>query len=337
MLGQALGLPLFMLLFTFVGLAVTSATVTIFGNMISDPIALASQLPGLAPKCLALLGEDTSCSCRFESLLHGHCPGCRKSPACCSFLLLAFLLLSEGSHNMLHGNLCLSEAAERERKQDCFVVCAHMSPSSGLVLATITTNLAANAVPAANALVNLNPRVFSFTKSAVAMAIVALITRPWLLISSSKVSVMASLPSKALQQHVAQCQQRWLSHLQQHDLQNEPPAELLQQLCLMCLYKNSAASAPAIKLPLKPKWSRNLHTNCFAAKVAFFRRTVNQAGDQLPQLAPQALLDTCFSEQCPAPLKPAAPCYRASYSRGSLATQSCWGLWAVSCWQTTML
>eukprot|EP00891_Asterochloris_glomerata_P007041 jgi/Astpho2/7041/e_gw1.00107.50.1_t len=110
-LGQALGLPLFMLLFTFVGLAVTSATVTIFGNMISDPIALASQLPGLAPKCLALLG---------------------------------------------------------------------------LVLATITTNLAANAVPAANALVNLNPRVFSFTKSAVAMAIVALITRPWLLISSSK-------------------------------------------------------------------------------------------------------------------------------------------------------
>ena len=61
MLGQALGLPLFMLLFTFVGLAVTSATVTIFGTMVSDPIALASQLPGLAPKCLALLGEDTSC------------------------------------------------------------------------------------------------------------------------------------------------------------------------------------------------------------------------------------------------------------------------------------
>ena len=70
-------------------------------------------------------------------------------------------------------------------------MCAHTCPFSGLVLATITTNLAANAVPAANALVNLNPRFFSFTKSAVAMAVVALITRPWLLISSSKVSLIA--------------------------------------------------------------------------------------------------------------------------------------------------
>ena len=51
-------------------------------------------------------------------------------------------------------------------------------------------------MPAANALVNLNPRIFSFTKSAVAMAVVALITRPWLLISSSKVSVMARLPGR---------------------------------------------------------------------------------------------------------------------------------------------
>ena len=89
-------------------------------------------------------------------------------------------------------------------------MCSSGSPRSGLVLATITTNLAANAVPAANALVNLNPRVFSFTKSAVAMAVVALITRPWLLISSSKVSVMASLPGRALQQHAARYLQRWL-------------------------------------------------------------------------------------------------------------------------------
>ncbi len=38
--GQAAGLPLFMALFTFIGLAVTSATVVIFGRPISDPIEL---------------------------------------------------------------------------------------------------------------------------------------------------------------------------------------------------------------------------------------------------------------------------------------------------------
>jgi NCS1 family nucleobase:cation symporter-1 len=46
-LGQALGLPLPMALFAFIGVAVTSATVTIYGEAIWDPVALASRMGGL--------------------------------------------------------------------------------------------------------------------------------------------------------------------------------------------------------------------------------------------------------------------------------------------------
>eukprot|EP00897_Mesotaenium_endlicherianum_P002043 jgi/Mesen1/1867/ME000143S00920 len=54
--GQAVGLPLFMAAFTFVGLAVTSATVAIFGRSISDPIALLGQIKGFLPVVLSLAG-----------------------------------------------------------------------------------------------------------------------------------------------------------------------------------------------------------------------------------------------------------------------------------------
>lgn len=46
MLGQALGLPLFMTLFAFVGIAVTSATVVIYGEAIPDPTVLLGRLGG---------------------------------------------------------------------------------------------------------------------------------------------------------------------------------------------------------------------------------------------------------------------------------------------------
>lgn len=45
-LGQALGLPLFMTLFAFVGIAVTSATVVIYGEAIPDPTVLLGRLGG---------------------------------------------------------------------------------------------------------------------------------------------------------------------------------------------------------------------------------------------------------------------------------------------------
>tara|TARA_R110002124_G_scaffold151207_9_gene318040 strand:+ start:453 stop:1952 length:1500 start_codon:yes stop_codon:yes gene_type:complete len=54
-IGQALGLPLPMALFAFIGVAVTSATVTIFGEAIWDPVQLAGKMGGTAT-VLALCG-----------------------------------------------------------------------------------------------------------------------------------------------------------------------------------------------------------------------------------------------------------------------------------------
>ncbi|TNE38956.1 MAG: nitrate reductase [Alphaproteobacteria bacterium] len=45
-LGQAIGLPLPMALFAFIGVAVTSATVVIFGEAIWDPVQLAGRMGG---------------------------------------------------------------------------------------------------------------------------------------------------------------------------------------------------------------------------------------------------------------------------------------------------
>lgn len=45
--GQAIGLPLPMALFAFISVAVTSATVTIYGEAIWDPVALAGRMGGM--------------------------------------------------------------------------------------------------------------------------------------------------------------------------------------------------------------------------------------------------------------------------------------------------
>lgn len=47
MLGQAIGLPIPMALFAFIGVAVTSATVTIYGEAIWDPVALSGRMGGM--------------------------------------------------------------------------------------------------------------------------------------------------------------------------------------------------------------------------------------------------------------------------------------------------
>src|SRR6202008_4282980 len=44
MLGQALGLPPTMTFYSFIGIAVTSATLIIFGQAIWDPVAVLSRL-----------------------------------------------------------------------------------------------------------------------------------------------------------------------------------------------------------------------------------------------------------------------------------------------------
>ncbi|KAG6500890.1 purine-uracil permease NCS1-like [Zingiber officinale] len=109
-LGQA-GLPLFMGAFTFLGLAVTSATESIFGRVISDPIHLLGQIGGLPTTVVAILG---------------------------------------------------------------------------ISLAIVTTNIAANVVAPANALVNLSPSAFTFRRGALLTAFLGIAFQPWRLLSSSE-------------------------------------------------------------------------------------------------------------------------------------------------------
>jgi len=52
--GQALGLPLTMTAFSFIGIAVTAATVVVFGKAIWDPVALVTRLTGDIPALLIL-------------------------------------------------------------------------------------------------------------------------------------------------------------------------------------------------------------------------------------------------------------------------------------------
>jgi NCS1 family nucleobase:cation symporter-1 len=62
MLGQAIGLPAPMALFSLVGVAVTSATVVIYGKAIWDPVDLAGRMEGIAVAIgLAIITIDTLC------------------------------------------------------------------------------------------------------------------------------------------------------------------------------------------------------------------------------------------------------------------------------------
>jgi NCS1 family nucleobase:cation symporter-1 len=108
MIGQALGLPPAMVLFSFIGIAVTSATVIIFGEAIRDPVALLS---------------------RFESPV-----------------VVAISLVS-------------------------------------LILATLTTNIAANVVSPANDFANLSPKHINFVKGGLITAVVGIMMMPWKLLS----------------------------------------------------------------------------------------------------------------------------------------------------------
>ncbi len=54
--GQALGLPVTMAVFAFIGAAVTNATVVIFGERIADPVLLLSRVGGPATVVIAMLG-----------------------------------------------------------------------------------------------------------------------------------------------------------------------------------------------------------------------------------------------------------------------------------------
>jgi len=55
---------------------------------------------------------------------------------------------------------------------------------AGLILATLTTNIAANVVAPANAMVNAAPRSLTFTAGGVITALVGLLSMPWKLYDS---------------------------------------------------------------------------------------------------------------------------------------------------------
>jgi NCS1 family nucleobase:cation symporter-1 len=107
-LGQALGLPTTMALYSFIGVAVTSASVVLFGEPVWDPVAL--------------LG-------RF------HQP------------LIAFVALI------------------------------------ALLIATLTTNVAANVVSPSNDFANLNPQRISFRTGGMITGVVGVFMMPWKLLS----------------------------------------------------------------------------------------------------------------------------------------------------------
>jgi len=108
-IGQALGLPIPMVLLAFVSVAVTSTTVVVFGELIWDPVVLAGRMGGAA----AILG-------------------------------LVFLLL-----------------------------------------ATMTTNLAANVVAPANGFSNIAPRLISFKMGGFITAGLGIAIMPWKLLESA--------------------------------------------------------------------------------------------------------------------------------------------------------
>ncbi|XP_072991430.1 purine-uracil permease NCS1-like [Typha latifolia] len=109
--GQ-LGMPIFMGLFTFSGLAITSSTAVIYGRVISNPVELFGEIGG-------------------------------------STLTVVIAIL-------------------------------------GISLATITTNIPANFVAPANALVSFSPSTFSFLGAAALTGLFSMAFQPWKIIQSSE-------------------------------------------------------------------------------------------------------------------------------------------------------
>lgn len=110
MLGQAIGLPTFMTLFAFISVAVTSATIVIYGEPIADPVALLGRMGGGFSIALALIA---------------------------------------------------------------------------LTVATLSTNIAANVVSPANAIINLAPQRFTFRMGGMITAGLGIAMFPWKILESA--------------------------------------------------------------------------------------------------------------------------------------------------------
>jgi len=108
MVGQAIGLPPSMIIFSFIGIAVTSATVIIYGEAIWNPVELLSK---------------------FENPI-----------------IVSIALIS-------------------------------------LIIATLTTNIAANVVSPANDFANLSPKHINFIKGGLITAVMGILMMPWKLLA----------------------------------------------------------------------------------------------------------------------------------------------------------
>src|ERR671917_1318265 len=111
-IGQALGLPLTMTAFSFIGIAVTAATIVVFGEAVWDPVALITQLAGNIPVVL----------------------------------ILAMIII---------------------------------------VIAQISTNMAANVVSPSFDFSNLAPKFISFRTGGMITAVIGIISFPWVLYNSA--------------------------------------------------------------------------------------------------------------------------------------------------------
>jgi len=107
-LGQAIGLPPAMIIFSFIGIAVTSATVIIYGEAIWDPVTLLTKFENPVVVAIAL---------------------------------------------------------------------------ASLIIATLTTNIAANVVSPANDFANISPKHISFVKGGLMTAVLGIMMMPWKLLS----------------------------------------------------------------------------------------------------------------------------------------------------------
>lgn len=97
MIGQAVGLPIPMALFAFIGVAVTSATVTIYGEAIWDPVELAGRMGGFgiifALAALALATLTTNLAANVVAPAYGFS---NLSPSKISFKLGGYITAGIG-------------------------------------------------------------------------------------------------------------------------------------------------------------------------------------------------------------------------------------------------
>ena len=110
--GQALGLPLTMTAFSFIGISVTAATVVVLGEPVWDPVTLITQIAGSLP-----------------------------------LVLIAAMVV--------------------------------------IVIAQISTNMAANVVSPSNDFSNLAPKYISFKMGGIITAVLGIVSFPWLLYNSA--------------------------------------------------------------------------------------------------------------------------------------------------------